>query len=88
MSATRLIVGLGLLACLSGCFFRASPEERCVRPQEYQTSETIPKLKVPGGLDEPDEGDSIEIPDTGKEGYTEGRPCLEMPPDYFGRPVD
>ena len=77
-------------ACLflSACFFGPSAEERCKRPQEYQSSQSIEPLDVPSGLDSPDEGQSLEIPTAAQQGYPEGRPCLEMPPDYFGRPVD
>ena len=88
MSSARLIVLAILGIGLSGCFFRSSPEEKCARPQEYQSGQTIGDLQVPSDLDSPDKGESMEIPDTGKQGYPEGRPCLEMPPDYFGRPVD
>jgi hypothetical protein len=76
------------LVLLGGCFFRASPEERCVRPQEYQSSQSIGDLRVPADLDTPNQSESMEIPDEGEVEYPEGRPCLEMPPDYFGRPVD
>lgn len=80
---------LGLLCVgLAGCFFKKSPEEKCAKPEEYQANESIGALRVPAGLDTPDQGDSMEIPEAGKQGYPDGRPCLEMPPDYFGRPVD
>jgi uncharacterized lipoprotein len=73
---------------LSACFLGPSAEERCRWPQEYQDSASIDELEVPAGLDAPEQGRSLEIPEEGSQGYPEGRPCLEMPPDYFGRPVD
>ena len=85
-SRAGLVVVMSLL--LAGCFFRASPEERCAKPQEYQSSQTIGDLRVPADLDTPDQQESMQIPEAGKDGYPDGRPCLEMPPDYFGRPVD
>ena len=88
MRLSPVLITAGLTVMLTGCFFRSSPEERCVRPQEYQASNSIEKLRVPTGLDAPDEGSALEIPETGQQGYQDGRPCLEMPPDYFGRPVD
>jgi uncharacterized lipoprotein len=66
----------------------AAVEERCNRPQEYQKSDSIAAIKVPAGLDAPDPSQSLQIPEAGAQGYPDGRPCLEMPPDYFGRPVD
>lgn len=88
MSAVRLTLLLVVVAGLTGCFFRSSPEEKCARPQEYQSSEAISALRVPPGLDRPEESDAMEIPEAGEGGYPDGQPCLEMPPDYFGRPVD
>ncbi|UCG73548.1 MAG: hypothetical protein JSV45_04030 [Chromatiales bacterium] len=82
-----MLAGLVCLG-LSGCFFKKSPEEKCAKPEEYQASDTIGELRVPPGFDKPDQGESMEIPEAGQQGYPEGRPCLEMPPDYFGRPVD
>lgn len=88
MSAGRLSLLLLFSMMLAGCFFRSSPEEKCARPQEYQESEAVSELRVPPGLDRPEESDSMDIPEADQQGYPEGRPCLEMPPDYFGRPVD
>ena len=87
MSLLRFVLVVGLALALAGCFFRSAPEEKCARPQEYQTSKSIENLRVPVGLDTPEESEAMEIPETGEQGYPEGRPCLEMPPDYFGRPV-
>jgi uncharacterized lipoprotein len=84
----HLAVLAAVCATLSACFLRPSAEERCNRPQEYQKSDSIAAIKVPAGLDAPDPSQSLQIPEAGAQGYPDGRPCLEMPPDYFGRPVD
>ena len=84
----RLAVLVAVCAQLSACFLRPSAEERCARPQEYQKSRSVEAINVPAGLDGLDPAQSLQIPEAGSQGYPDGRPCLEMPPDYFGRPVD
>jgi len=88
LPGARLILPVLLCLSLAGCLFKKSPEEKCAKPEEYQASDSIGDLQVPAGMDRPDQGDTMEIPEEGQQGYPDGRPCLEMPPDYFGRPVD
>ena len=79
-----LAVAVSLLA---GCFSGARKnQEVCDKPQEYQAARSVPPLKIPAGLDEPDRRERLVIPGENRpEPYPDGRPCLERPPDYFGR---
>ncbi len=75
-----------LLACaaLSGCFGGRSLD--CADPARYGYSGSTPPLRVPEGLDVPDEGASLQIPSG--EPFVVHEPeseadCLETPPDFF-----
>ena len=86
--ALRKLVLLSLcVALLSGCFGRGS--KSCDRREEYQRSTSGTELRVPQDLDEPDETGKLDIPPpaTPEEDAPED-PCLEDPPDYFGRPLN
>ena len=91
MNALRLAVFIGgaltLALALSGCGGnKKTAEDICDKPQEYQTSRSTEGLRIPDNLDEPDRSTALVIPDEHKAGvYPDGRPCLERPPDYFGR---
>lgn len=71
----------GTTACFSG------GKQSCDKSQEYQSSGGIEPLRVPDGMDEPDRAGGLTIPDAGAQpkGREVGDPCLESPPDYFGR---
>lgn len=70
---------------LSGCFAGGTP--KCDKPQEYQTSGSIESLDVPDGLDQPDRTASMNIPERSPNARDREKidPCLQSPPDYFGR---
>ncbi len=72
---------------LSGCLFGGNKDQViCDEPREYQQSESTAPLTVPTGLDEPEREERLEIPgDESETEYPDGRPCLERPPDFFGR---
>ena len=72
---------------LAGCGGdKLTSADICDQPQEYQQARSIPSLRVPEGLDPPDRSGVLVIPDEDKAGqYPDGRPCLDRPPDYFGR---
>jgi len=87
MIRSRLF-GSGLLlavaAAVSGCF--GGDSLSCEDPQLYGTSRSVAPVRVPDGLDVPDERNALQIPpgdplivqdvDTMTE-------CLEEPPDFF-----
>ena len=58
---------------------------RCEDPALYATSGSIPPIRVPDGLNIPDESDSLQIPSgeplqvRDPDALTE---CLESPPDF------
>ncbi|MAF82979.1 MAG: hypothetical protein QGH93_04255 [Gammaproteobacteria bacterium] len=75
-----------LMCGLSGCFFGGG-KPSCNKPQEYQVSESIEALQVPDGLDQPDRSAALIIPEAspGAKAREADDPCLDSPPDYFGR---
>lgn len=81
-----------LIACataLGGCFFGGG-SKACHKPQEYHTSKETPPLIVPEDLDEPERDGALVIgggPRATKP-IAKDQPCLEEPPDYFGRDSD
>lgn len=76
---------MALICGLSGCFFGGKPS--CDKREEYQVSDSIEPLRVPDGLDQPDRSAALSIPDQSPDAKKreKGDPCLESPPDYFGR---
>jgi len=79
------LVAAALVCGLSGCFSGGQPS--CDKAQEYQRSTGIDPLQVPDGLDEPDRSDSLSIPEPSANARQRDEidPCLQSPPDYFGR---
>ena len=86
-SALRFLMLLGASTILAGCFPGTRKNTQiCDQPQEYQAARSVPPLKIPEGLDEPDRSERLVIPGQAQPNpYPDGRPCLERPPDYFGR---
>ena len=64
MTFVRRIVLLALLLPLvGGCHvFRSASAKACHSPQSYQKAQTVPPLKVPGGLDAPDTTNALRLP--------------------------
>ena len=71
-------------AGMSGCFFGGSGS--CKKNEEYQASRSVETLEVPGDLDTPDARERLVIPPVDSpDKPPKDSPCLEKPPDYFGR---
>ena len=91
MNGSRVAVVIGgvltLAIALSACGGnKKTASDICDKPQEYQASRSADTLTIPENLDAPDRSGALVIPDEHKAGvYPDGRPCLERPPDYFGR---
>jgi uncharacterized lipoprotein len=81
----RMLVLAVLAVVLSGCFGNSGA---CNKKQEYQSSTSVKPLKVPDDLVKPDESGRLVIP-PGEAPARRKRsdPCLDEPPDYFGRPA-
>jgi uncharacterized lipoprotein len=81
-------VVLAVGVALAGCHpIRAlkSRANSCHRSQPYMAAPSVPLLKIPAGLDQPDTTNALHVPDlkepapprrSGKE------PCLDEPPQY------
>jgi uncharacterized lipoprotein len=78
-------LAVAILSGLTGCFRGGRPS--CNKQQEYQASGSIEPLQVPDGLDKPDRSAALDIPVQSPDAKERGKddPCLESPPDYFGR---
>jgi hypothetical protein len=80
---------LGISMICAGCFGRDSLN--CEDPSLYGSSLSVPPVRVPEGLDVPDESDALQIPPGEAyvvqdiETLTE---CLETPPDFFAEEED
>jgi uncharacterized lipoprotein len=85
-SLWRGLICAVLICGLSGCFFSGGAPA-CEKPQEFQSASSIEPLRVPDGLDQPDRSESLDIPQVSANAKhrEKGDPCLENPPDYFGR---
>ena len=85
-----LAVGLALAGCHPIAALR-SKANACHKPQPYMAAATVPPLKIPPGLDQPDTTNALHIPDL-KEPPPPPRkgrdPCLDEPPPYkVAKPV-
>jgi hypothetical protein len=69
---------------VAGCFGRDALS--CDDPTVYSASTTVAPVRVPDGLDVPDESEALQIPPgetrvvRDADTLTE---CLETPPDFF-----
>lgn len=75
-------------AGMPACFLGGSADD-CARVEEYQSSESGPQVRVPAGLDRPEETERLEIPPgpIAMEPLSRQAGCLPRPPDYFDRPI-
>ena len=75
-----------LLPLVGGChFFRGASAKACHSPHPYQKAQTVPPLKIPGGLDAPDTTNALHLPtltDPGPPPRSGKQPCLDEPPPY------
>lgn len=81
MSVMRVVAVLGVLAVVSGC---RSTSHGCAKPREYTSSDSVPALKVPEGLEAPDTRTSLRIPELATPERTRGpeEPCIDEPPSF------
>ena len=75
---------LAVTAVCSGCF--GGDSLNCEDPTLYGSSRSVAPVRVPDGLDVPDESNALQIPPGDPlivqdvDAMTE---CLEAPPDFF-----
>ena len=83
MNVRTLMVLIGLAAATGGCgLFR--PDQSCHKPQPYESSKSIARLKVPAGVDAPDTRDALVVPhvDAPEAPRSRSGACLDEPPRY------
>ncbi len=82
------VASLGLLLALSGCHpFRwmAKIGGTCHDKKPYMTATSVPPLVIPPGLDPPDTGSALKIPQLNTPApppRKESDPCLDEPPSF------
>jgi hypothetical protein len=80
-----VLIGLAVAAALGACTSRPL-DDKCDKPQEYQSAQNLPDVVVPPGLVALDKSRSLVIPPEtpGPEGPVMDN-CLDRPPPYFRR---
>jgi opacity protein-like surface antigen len=70
---------------LGGCF-SSGKSTACYNQQEYRSSSSVEKLRVPDGLDTPKREGVLVIAEGPRaiEPVPKDQPCPDQPPDYFG----
>lgn len=69
---------------LAGCFgAKKADDEHCNDVAEYQSSRSVPGVKVPDGLVTPGKGSGYAVPAPTAEAQVQGAACLARPPGYF-----
>jgi uncharacterized lipoprotein len=83
MNVRTLMALIGLAAATGGCaLFHA--DQSCHKPQAYESSRSIARLKVPAGVDAPDTRDALVVPhvDAPEAPRSRSGACLDEPPRY------
>lgn len=80
-SVLQGVAVVGVLVVLAGC---RSTGQACAKPREYTTSNSVPALKVPEGLEAPDTRTALRIPELATPERTRGpdEPCIDEPPPF------
>jgi uncharacterized lipoprotein len=86
MKAFRTLLWLApLLMSAAGCHPFRNMAYSCHRTQLYQQATSVPPLKVPAGLDAPDQTTALHLPVLNEPAppLRKGKePCLDEPPPY------
>ncbi|MGH8262724.1 MAG: hypothetical protein ACRETU_01480 [Steroidobacterales bacterium] len=80
----RLAAALIALAGLTSSCSMFHPAKDCEKPQAYESSQSIARLKIPPGLDAPDTKEALAIPEVSapEAPRTATGGCLDEPPQY------
>ena len=88
MKSALAILALCLLPpALEGCrVVRAVGANACHDPKQvYLQATSVPPLKIPAGLDAPDTGNALKLPQLNEPApppRTGNQPCLDAPPSF------
>jgi hypothetical protein len=84
MTPRPLLLTIATVALLAagGCRTLTGSNASCHKQQEYQVAGNLPPLRMPVGLDGPDTGRALEIPElnTPELPLDPEGPCLDAPP--------
>jgi len=80
-SMIALVICAAALSASCGLF---RPDQSCHKTQDYESSGSIARLKVPAGLDVPDTRDALVVPpmDAPEAPRSQSDGCLDEPPRY------
>jgi uncharacterized lipoprotein len=85
MSLRYTLIGLALLASLSGCQHFRKLAASCNKPTMYAGATSVAPIKVPAGVERPDTHAALKIPALNEPmppPRKSGDPCLDQPPLY------
>jgi uncharacterized lipoprotein len=81
-----IVLLLLVLPLVGGChIFRSASAKACHGSQPYQKAQSVPPLKIPGGLDAPDTTNALRLPALNEPPPTPrkgSQPCLDEPPPF------
>lgn len=76
-----LLLGAAVLPALAAC---GGSSRTCVDPDEpYLSAHSVPPLRTPDGLTQPDRSAALAIPEAPPKANKSGSGCLADPPSYF-----
>ncbi len=83
MKRLLMLVTIVCAALSAGCGL-TRPDNDCEKPQAYESSQSIARLKVPTGFDAPDTRDALVVPEvtTPEAPRSQSGGCLDEPPRY------
>ncbi len=83
MNIRNLLVLTGLATTAGGCGL-FHPDQSCHKPQAYESSKSVARLRVPAGMEAPDTRDALVVPevDSPEAPKSASGTCLDEPPRY------
>ena len=89
MTPRSMLLTLTCAALLLATGCRGVVGGSCHKPQAYAAAENLPPLRVPVGLDGPDTGEALEVPELQEPEapLDPDGPCLEAPPAIVAPPL-
>ncbi len=80
---TSAVAVMALAGCHTALVNHFLHAKTCNKPQMYSSSQSVPPLRTPAGLDPPDTGSALKIPALNEPAPPPRKvtdPCLDAPP--------
>jgi uncharacterized lipoprotein len=84
-SISRALLCAGFALALAGCHRGILRGHACNKPQAYASAQSVPPLRVPPGIDQPDTHGALKIPalnEPAPPARGPRDPCLDEPPPF------